>query len=488
MADAPTTPPTSTRSPRPQFDSSMRGRSYLEEHAQYRPSPVSDGHQGIDSIVESLSINSDSAPAKSTKPFVPYTGVPTHPTERNASPPRIVDVGISHGLTHTNCQPAPGKASNRVVATLFYKQKNRTAHTESPPSRSPSPARIAPYDEPPKGAPTVNPDAFPLEPEPVDESEPLDHLYGSYVSPLCLTSFLALLSSFPLPDGYTHITSSHRCLDVPTADHARVVEMTFSPAPDPAYVTLEDLRKHELLYRFEREWNVDVVLQYDVPTRRYPRLVVFDMDSTLIRQEVIDLIAASIGVEAEVSAITERAMQGELDFEASLRARAKLLKGVSSNIFEELKSVLEVTTGVPTLLKVLQRIGVKTAVLSGGFIPLTSHLAKNLGIDYAFANTLTAENGQLTGDLTGTIVDAKQKAWHLLDIAKQNGIEIDQVVAVGDGANDLLMMAEAGLGVAWNAKPRVQMEAKARLNGESMVDLLYLFGFTSEEVTELAKW
>lgn len=347
---------------------------------------------------------------------------------------------------------------------------------------------MPPNDAPPKGAPTTNPNAFPLEPEPVDESEPLDHLYGSYISPLCLTSFLAMLSSLPLPKGYSHITSSHKCLDVPVAEHARVVELTFSPAPDPQYITLEDLRKHELLYRFEREWNVDVILQYDTPTRRYPRLVVFDMDSTLIRQEVIDMIAASIGVEAEVSAITERAMQGELDFEASLRARAKLLKGVSGNIFEELKTVLEVTAGVPKLLKVLKRMGVKTAVLSGGFIPLTSHLAEQLGINYAFANTLitSSETNTLTGELEGTIVDAKQKALHLVDIAAKECISRDQVIAVGDGANDLLMMKEAAMGVAWNAKPRVQMEASARLNGESMVDLLHLFGLTSEEIEVLA--
>lgn len=462
-----------SRSPRPVLTPSMRGRSFLDEHAQYRPPAPADGHhQGIDSIVESASL---AAPAK---PFVPYTGVPT---QRDASPPHIVDSGVSHSLSHANCQPAPGAASGRVIATLFYKTKSRSIRTSSPPSRSPSPARASP------AAAAAAADANPLEPPPADESEPLDHLYGSYISPLCLTSFLALLSSLPLPKGHTHVTSSHRCLDVPAAGHARVVELSFAPAPDPAYLTLADLRRHELLYRFEREWNVDVVLQRDSPLRRHPRLVVFDMDSTLIRQEVIDLIAASVGpaAVAAVSAITERAMNGELDFSASLRARALLLKGAPASVFDALKPVLDVTPGVVPLLRALRRLGVKTAVLSGGFVPLTAHLATRLGIDHAHANTLEIADGALTGAVSGRIVDATQKAAYLREIAAAEGADVAQVVAVGDGANDLLMMREAGLGVAWNAKPRVQMEADARLNGESMLDLLYLFGFTAEEVAVL---
>lgn len=208
----------------------------------------------------------------------------------------------------------------------------------------------------------------------------------------------------------------------------------------------------------------------------------FDMDSTLITQEVIDLIAASIGVEDAVSAITARAMNGELDFEASLRERSRLLKGVSAGIFDELKPVLDITPGVIPLLRVLKRLGVKTAVLSGGFIPLTGHLAEKLGINHARANTLAIEDGQLTGELTGAIVDAQAKADHLLALAKVEGVDVSQVVAVGDGANDLKMFAVAGLGVAWRAKPRVQVEAGARLNGESLLDLLFLFGFTREEI------
>lgn len=227
---------------------------------------------------------------------------------------------------------------------------------------------------------------------------------------------------------------------------------------------------------------MDVVLQADTVLRRYPRLVVFDMDSTLIEQEVIDLIAASIGVEAQVSAITTRAMNGELDFSASLKERAQLLKGVDAEIFTQLRSVITPTKGARELVKALKRLGVKTAVLSGGFIPLTQWLADDLGIDYAFANTLAAESGKLTGEVVGEIVNAEKKREHLLAIAKKEGINLNQVVAIGDGANDLLMMQAAGLGVAFNAKPVVQMEAGARLNGATLLDLMHLFGFTAEEV------
>jgi phosphoserine phosphatase len=300
-----------------------------------------------------------------------------------------------------------------------------------------------------------------------------------------LTSFLHLISSLPSRQGSAALSSSHRCLDNPS--HPTIVELTVSPTPDPAYLTLSDLRKHELIYRFEREWNVDVILQADTVLRRYPRLVVLDMDSTLIEQEVIDLIAASIGVEDQVSAITARAMNGELDFSASLRERAKLLKGVDANIFTKLRSVITPTKGARQLIRALKRMGVKTAVLSGGFIPLTQWLADELGIDYAFANTLTSdpETGKLTGEVTGTIVNAERKRDLLLEIAQKEKVALEQVVAVGDGANDLLMMGAAGLGVAFNAKPVVQMEAEARLNGESLLDLLHIFGLTAEEVEVL---
>lgn len=452
---------------RPSFNSNIRSRSYLQDHQQYRP-PQQDGHQGIDSIVEGL----QSASVAMTRPFQPFNGVLSPET-----PPIIIDSGLNHTLSHTQCQPHPGSTSDRLVATLIYKTKSpRILIADVLHDRTPSPNPSLTSNTA-AGALASSP----LEPPPPDP-EPLDHLYGSYISPLCLTSFLHLISSLPSPPNSTPLSSSHRCLDNP--DHPTIVELVLSPTPDPTYLTLDDLRKHELVYRFEQEWNVDIILQADSILRRYPRLVVFDMDSTLIKEEVIDLIAASIGAEAEVSAITARAMNGELDFSESLRERAKLLKGVDADIFTQLRTVITPTKGARQLIKALKRIGCKTAVLSGGFIPLTQWLADQLGIDYAYANSLAIDpvSGTLNGEVVGTIVDAERKRDLLLEIAKKENAPLEQVIAIGDGANDLLMLKAAGLGVAFNAKPLVQMEANARLNGDSLLDLLHISGLTAEEI------
>ncbi|KAJ2897898.1 uncharacterized protein MKZ38_004313 [Zalerion maritima] len=469
--------PSKTGATRPQLSSSTRTSSFLAEHQQYRP-PKShpEGHFGIDTVVEDLPTKSTPSPRN----VAPFNGVPSP-----SHPPKVIDSGISHSFSHPNCA-SPGKtATDRLVATLFYKAKHPRTSNALPSPKLPA---ADSGDFPPNMAPTDSIDAFPLEP-PTADPEPLDHLYGSYISPLCITSFLHLMSTFPLPAGETDISSSHRCLD--NSEHPLVVELTLSPCPSPSYLSLQDLRKHELIYRFEREWNVDVALQSDTLWRRHPRLVIFDMDSTLITQEVIDLMAATItsppDLASRIADITHRAMLGELEFEGAFRERVKLLTGLSEDIFTDLRPILDVTKGVPELIKALKRLGVKTAVLSGGFQPLTSWLAGELDIDHAHANNVVIQDGKLTGEVEGLIVGKQRKRDLLLEIAEKEGVDLRQVIAIGDGANDLMMMAAAALGVAWNAKPRVQMDASARLNGETLLDLLYLFGLTSEEIAMLVE-
>ncbi|KAJ1947045.1 Phosphoserine phosphatase [Kickxella alabastrina] len=233
--------------------------------------------------------------------------------------------------------------------------------------------------------------------------------------------------------------------------------------------------------------QADVALQPDNVFRRQKRLVVFDMDSTLIQQEVIDEIARIAGIEPQVAAITERAMQGELDFKESLTQRVALLKGTPVDALEQVKRRLEFTEGAHYLCRALKNAGFKLAVISGGFLPLAKYVKEELGLDYAFANQLqvTADGKRLTGVTVGPVVDAVRKAELLEVIAQAEGIALDQVVAVGDGANDLLMLGKASLGIAFNAKPRVQKEARARINQKSLANILYLMGYSESEAAEL---
>ncbi|KAI9288337.1 HAD-like domain-containing protein [Umbelopsis sp. AD052] len=253
----------------------------------------------------------------------------------------------------------------------------------------------------------------------------------------------------------------------------------------PEGLSIENMKKQ--LIDLSRSFGTDVALQTDNVFRKNKRLVVFDMDSTLIQQEVIDEIARHAGVMDKVSAITEAAMNGEIDFKESLRRRVALLQGTNVDVLRAVRDTLTFTEGARFLCRALKRLGFKLAVISGGFIPLANYVKAELGLDYAFANQLKVSSDGLflTGETVGPIVDGLRKAELLEVIAQAEGVTLDQVIAVGDGANDLWMLGKAGLGIAFNAKPRVQEQAQTRINQKSLRYVLSLLGYSDEDMQQL---
>ena len=232
----------------------------------------------------------------------------------------------------------------------------------------------------------------------------------------------------------------------------------------------------ESFLELSSDLNFDISFQQESMFRRMRRLICFDMDSTLIQTEVIDELAVRAGVGDKVKAITESAMQGEIDFEESFRQRVKLLKGLDISTMREIADELPITEGLDRLMKVLQKVGFKTAILSGGFTYFGNHLKEKYGFDYMYANELEIIDGKLTGNYVGDVVDGKRKAELLRLIAQVEKIDLRQTVAVGDGANDLPMLGIAGLGIAFHAKPKVKQTADHSLSSVGIDGILYFLG------------
>ena len=236
------------------------------------------------------------------------------------------------------------------------------------------------------------------------------------------------------------------------------------------------------LARESLDQRADVAVQRGGLHRRAMRLIVMDVDSTLIRGEVIDLLAARAGCAEQVAALTEAAMRGELDFAAALRQRVALLAGLDLAAVDAVRAELQLAPGARTLIRTLKRLGYRCGVVSGGFTQFTDGLAAGLGIDYAAANTLEVAGGRLTGRLSGPVVDRAGKALALRRFAAESGTPLSQTVAVGDGANDLDMIAAAGLGIAFNAKPAVRDAADASVSFPHLDAILYLLGISRDDV------
>lgn len=292
---------------------------------------------------------------------------------------------------------------------------------------------------------------------------------------------ITVLGSRVGPDSLAEVADA-------VAAHDGTIDRVFRLATEPviAYELVviterpEELRRR--LVGVAQRTGVDLAVQADGLERRAKRLVVLDVDSTLITNEVIELLADEAGCGDQVAAITNRAMAGELDFEQSLRARVRLLKGLDLAAIERARARITLTPGARTFVTTLRRLGYAVAVVSGGFTQFTDGLKAELGLDHAFANTLEISDGVITGELLGEIVDRPGKARLLARIAELEGVPTSQTVAVGDGANDLDMLAAAGLGIAFNAKPVVREQADATVSVPHLDAILFMLGIRRDDV------
>ncbi|MGC3872586.1 phosphoserine phosphatase SerB [Halomonas sp. GXIMD04776] len=272
--------------------------------------------------------------------------------------------------------------------------------------------------------------------------------------------------------------AGHASLGGEMSPHGDCVEYRMSGGD----IDIESLREEALALGALQ--GMDIAIQEDSIWRRQRRLICFDMDSTLIKAEVIDELARRHDVFEEVAAVTERAMRGELDFKQSFRERMAKLKGLDEAVLIEIADNLPLMEGVERLMKHLKRLGYYTVILSGGFSYFARYLQAKLGFDEIHANALVIENGRVTGEVQEPIVDAERKAMLLEDIAEREGLHLEQTIAVGDGANDLKMLATAGLGIAYRAKPLVRRQARQSISTLGLDAVLYLLGYRQGDLQD----
>jgi phosphoserine phosphatase len=281
-----------------------------------------------------------------------------------------------------------------------------------------------------------------------------------------------------LADVGANIDSIRRVADYPVTG----LELMVSPEPGGGSENYPPGTLRARLVEVARTAGVDVAVERAGLARRSKRLIVFDVDSTLVQGEVIEMLAAHAGAEAEVRAVTEAAMRGELDFAESLRRRVKVLAGLPETVLDEVAAQLELTPGARTTIRTLKRLGFRCGVVSGGFTRVIKGLVDELGLDFCAANELEIVDGRLTGNVVGEIVDRPGKAVALRRFADSFGVPLEQCVAVGDGANDIDMLSTAGLGVAFNAKPALREVADTALSHPYLDVVLFVLGITRDEV------
>jgi phosphoserine phosphatase len=281
-----------------------------------------------------------------------------------------------------------------------------------------------------------------------------------------------------LADVGANIDAIRRVADYPVTG----LELMVSPEPGRGSESYPPGTLRKRLVEVARRAGVDVAVERAGLARRSKRLIVFDVDSTLVQGEVIEMLAARAGAEAEVRAVTEAAMAGELDFAESLRRRVAVLAGLPETVLAEVADELELTPGARTTIRTLKRLGFRCGVVSGGFTRVIAGLVDDLGLDFCAANELEVVDGRLTGRVLGDIVDRPGKAVALRRFADESGVPLEQCVAVGDGANDIDMLATAGLGIAFNAKPALRDVADTALSHPYLDAVLFVLGITRDEV------